>query len=82
MHKTGFAVLTPFSISVVEPWCYELVRSQSDTSIRFSRVEVLWIYDEAASLSYFQDDAMLRGFDLLSHVKPSVFAGMALLHPN
>ena len=53
MHKTGIAMLTPSSISVVEPWCYEVVWSQSDTSIRFSRVEVLWIYDEAASLSQF-----------------------------
>jgi maleate isomerase len=72
MHKTRIAMLTPSSNSVVEPWCYELVRSQSDTSIHFSRVEVLWIDDEAASLSQFQDDAMLRGFDLLSQVKPSV----------
>ena len=49
MYKTRIAMLTPSSNSVVEPWCYELVRSQSDASIHFSRVEVLWIDDEAES---------------------------------
>ena len=72
MHKTRIAMLTPSSNPVVEPWYYELVRSQSDTSIHFGRVELLWIDDEAESQSQFQDEAMLRGFDLLSYVKPSV----------
>ena len=72
MRKIRIAMLTPSSNSVLEPWCYELARSQTDTSIHFGRVEVLWIDDDPGSLSQFQDENMLRGFDLLSHVKPSV----------
>ncbi|MCY3726082.1 MAG: Asp/Glu/hydantoin racemase [Rhodobacteraceae bacterium] len=72
MRKIRIAMLTPSSNSVVEPWCYELAKSQTDTSIHFGRVEVLWIDDDPGSLSQFQDENILRGFDLLSHVKPSV----------
>ena len=72
MRKILIAMLTPSSNSVLEPFCSELARSQTDTSIHFGRVEVLWIDDDPGSLSQFQDENMLRGFDLLSHVKPSV----------
>ena len=73
MRKIRIAMLTPSSNSVVEPWCYELAGSQTDTSIHFGRVEVLWIDDAPASSSQFQDENMLRGFDLLSHVRTFPF---------
>lgn len=72
MRKIRIAMLIPSSNTVVEPWCYELARSQTDTSIHFGRVEVLWIDDDPGSLSQFEDENILRGFDLLSHVKPCV----------
>ena len=52
-NKTRIAMLTPSSNSVVEPYCYKIVSSIENTSVHFSRVEVLWVYDEAASLSHF-----------------------------
>ncbi|MEE2774285.1 MAG: aspartate/glutamate racemase family protein [Pseudomonadota bacterium] len=70
--KIRIAMLTPSSNSVVEPWCYKIIGSLDNTSVHFGRVEVLWIDDEAASLSQFQNESMLKGFDLLSHVRPSV----------
>ena len=48
------------------------MKSHKNTTVHFGRVEVLWINDEAESLSQFHDDNMLRGFELLSHVKPAV----------
>ena len=70
--KNRIAMLTPSSNSVVEPWCSKMINSIDNTTVHFGRVEVLFINDEAKSLSQFQDENMLRGFDLLSHVKPSV----------
>ena len=70
--KTRIAMLTPSSNSVVEPCCYKIIGSLDNTSIHFGRIEVLWIDDEASSLSQFHDETMLKGFDLLSHVRPSV----------
>ena len=70
--KTRIAMLTPSSNSVVEPWCYKIIGSLDNTSIHFGRIEVLWIDDETASLSQFHDETMLKGFDLLSHVRPAV----------
>ena len=69
---TRIAMLTPSSNSVVEPWCYKIIGSLDNTSIHFGRIEVLWIDDETASLSQFHDETMLKGFDLLSHVRPAV----------
>ena len=69
---TRIAMLTPSSNSVVEPCCYKIIGSLDNTSIHFGRIEVLWIDDKAASLSQFHDETMLKGFDLLSHVKPAV----------
>ena len=71
-EKTRIAMLTPSSNSVVEPCCYKIISSFDNTSIHFGRIEVLWIDDEAASLSQFHDETMMKGFDLLSHVRPSV----------
>ena len=71
-NKTRIGMLTPSSNSVVEPWCYKIIGSLTNTSIHFGRVEVLWIDDGTASLSQFHDENMLKGFDLLSHVRPSV----------
>ena len=65
-------MLTPSSNTVVEPWCFKIISSLGDASVHFGRVEVLWIDDKAASLKQFYDENMLRGFDLLSHVKPTV----------
>tara|TARA_Y100001960_G_C14583445_1_gene781952 strand:+ start:154 stop:879 length:726 start_codon:yes stop_codon:yes gene_type:complete len=72
MTKLRIAMLTPSSNSVVEPWCYRIIGSLDNTSVHFGRVEVLWIDDEAASLAQFHNENMLKGFDLLSHVKPAV----------
>ena len=72
MRKTRIAMLTPSSNTVLEPWCFELARSQTKTSIHFGRVEVLRIDEDEASLSQFQDETMLKCFDLLAHVKPKV----------
>ena len=65
-------MLTPSSNTVVEPWCFKMFNSFENTSVHFGRVEVLWIDDKAASFSQFYDENMLKGFDLLSHVKPMV----------
>ena len=70
--QVRIGMLTPSSNTVVEPWCFEIISSLANTTVHFGRVEVLWIDDEAASFSQFYDENMLRGFDLLSHVKPSV----------
>ena len=53
MRKIRIAMLTLSSNSALEPWCYELARSQTDKSIHFGRVEVLWIDDDPGSLSQF-----------------------------
>ena len=71
-QKIRIGMLTPSSNSVVEPWCYEIIGSVKNASVHFGRVEVLWIDNNAASLSQFYDDNMIKGFDLLSHVKPMV----------
>ena len=71
-QKIRIAMLTPSSNSVVEPCCYKIISSINNASVHFGRVEVLWINDEASSLSQFYDENMLKGFDLLSHVKPMV----------
>ncbi len=71
-NKTRIAMLTPSSNSVVEPYCYKIVSSIENTSVHFSRVEVLKIDNGEESLSQFKDENMLRGFDLLSHVRPDV----------
>ena len=65
-------MLTPSSNSVVEPWCYEILKNIPNISLHFNRVEVLRIDEDPLSLSQFQDKAMLKGFELLSHVKPSI----------
>lgn len=70
--KTRLGMLTPSSNSVVEPWSYKIVGSLDNTTVHFGRIEVLWIDDDAASLSQFHDETMLKGFDLLSHVRPAV----------
>ena len=70
--QVRIGMLTPSSNTVVEPWCFEIISSLGDASVHFGRVEVLWIDDKAASLSQFYDENMLRGFDLLSHVKPTI----------
>ena len=72
MATTRIAMLTPSSNSVVEPWCYEILKNSPDISLHFNRVEVLRIDKDLLSLSQFQDEAMLKGFELLSHVKPSI----------
>lgn len=72
MATTRIAMLTPSSNSVVEPWCYEILKNCPDISLHFNRVEVLRIDKDLLSLSQFQDEAMLKGFELLSHVKPSI----------
>ena len=79
-QKIRIGMLTPSSNSVVEPWCYKIIGSIENVSVHFGRVEVLWIDDEEASLSQFYDENMIKGFDLLSHVKPMLSDGMALLH--
>ena len=71
-QKIRIGMLTPSSNSVVEPWCYKIIGSVDNVSVHFGRVEVLWIDDKAASLSQFYDENMIKGFDLLSHVKPMV----------
>lgn len=71
-NKTRIAMLTPSSNSVVEPWCYKILSSFDNTSVHFSRVEVLKIDNDEESLSQFEDKNMLKGFDLLSHVRPEV----------
>ena len=71
-QKIRIAMLTPSSNSVVEPCCYKIISSINNASVHFGRVEVLWIDDKASSLSQFYDENMLKGFDLLSHVKPMV----------
>ena len=71
-QKIRIGMLTPSSNSVVEPCCYEIIGSVKNASVHFGRVEVLWIDNNAASLSQFYDDNMIKGFDLLSHVKPMV----------
>ena len=72
MATTRIAMLTPSSNSVVEPWCYKILKNSPDISLHFNRVEVLRIDKDLLSLSQFQDEAMLKGFELLSHVKPSI----------
>ena len=72
MAITRIAMLTPSSNSVVEPWCYEILKNIPNISLHFNRVEVLRIDEDPLSLSQFQDTAMLNGFELLSHVKPSI----------
>ena len=71
-QKIRIGMLTPSSNSIVEPWCYKIIGSIENVSVHFGRVEVLWIDDKAASLSQFYDENMIKGFDLLSHVKPMV----------
>ena len=71
-QKIRIGMLTPSSNSVVEPWCYKIIGSIDNVSVHFGRVEVLWIDDKEASLSQFYDENMIKGFDLLSHVKPMV----------
>ncbi len=71
-QKIRIGMLTPSSNSVVEPWCYKIIGSIKNVSVHFGRVEVLWIDDKEASLSQFYDENMIKGFDLLSHVKPMV----------
>ena len=71
-QKIRIGMLTPSSNSVVEPWCYKLIGSIENVSVHFGRVEVLWIDDKEASISQFYDENMIKGFDLLSHVKPMV----------
>lgn len=71
-QKIRIGMLTPSSNSVVEPWCYKIIGSVENISVHFGRVEVLWIDDKKASLSQFYDENMIKGFDLLSHVKPMV----------
>lgn len=70
--KIRIAMLTPSSNSVVEPWCYKIIGSLDNTSLHFGRVEVLWIDDDTTSLAQFHDENMLKAFELLSHVKPTV----------
>ncbi|PQM59632.1 MAG: Asp/Glu/hydantoin racemase [Rhodobacteraceae bacterium] len=70
--QVRIGMLTPSSNTVVEPWCFKIVDSFENTSVHFGRVEVLWIDDKEASFSQFYDENMLRGFELLSHVKPTV----------
>lgn len=71
-QKIRIGMLTPSSNSIVEPWCYKIIGTIENASVHFGRVEVLWIDDDAASLSQFYDENMIKGFDLLSHVKPMV----------
>ena len=71
-QKIRIGMLTPSSNSVVEPWCYKIMGSMDNVSVHFGRVEVLWIDDKEASISQFYDENMIKGFDLLSHVKPMV----------
>ncbi len=71
-QKIRIGMLTPSSNSVVEPWCYKIIGSIDNLSVHFGRVEVLWIDDKEASISQFYDENMIKGFDLLSHVKPMV----------
>ena len=71
-QKIRIGMLTPSSNSVVEPWCYKIIGSIDNVSVHFGRVEVLWIDDKEASISQFYDKNMIKGFDLLSHVKPMV----------
>ena len=71
-QKIRIGMLTPSSNSIVEPWCYKIIGSVDNVSVHFGRVEVLWIDDKEASLSQFYDENMIKGFDLLSHVKPMV----------
>ena len=71
-QKIRIGMLTPSSNSVVEPWCYKIIGSMDNVSVHFGRVEVLWIDDKEASLSQFYDENMIKGFELLSHVKPMV----------
>ena len=71
-QKIRIGMLTPSSNSVVEPWCYKIIGSIDNVSVHFGRVEVLWIDDKEASISQFYDENMIKGFDLLSHVKPMV----------
>ena len=71
-QKIRIGMLTPSSNSVVEPWCYKIIGSIDNVSVHFGRVEVLWIDDKEASMSQFYDENMIKGFDLLSHVKPMV----------
>lgn len=70
--KTRFAMLTPSSNIVVEPWCCRMVASLDDTSVHFGRVEVLRIDDGDESLSQFRDAPMYDAVSLLSHVRPTV----------
>ena len=71
-QKIRIGMLTPSSNSVVEPWCYKIIGSIENVSVHFGRIEVLWIDDKEASLSQFYDENMIKGFELLSHVKPMV----------
>ena len=71
-QKIRIGMLTPSSNSIVEPWCYKIIGTIENASVHFGRVEVLWIDDDTASLSQFYDENMIKGFDLLSHVKPMV----------
>ena len=71
-QKIRIGMLTPSSNSIVEPWCYKIIGTIENASVHFGRVEVLWIDDDTASLSQFYDENMIKGFDLLSHVKPTV----------
>ena len=70
--RERIAMLTPSSNSVVEPWCYEILKKSPEISLHFNRVEVLRIDKDQESLSQFQDKTMLNAFKLLSHVKPSI----------
>mgnify|MGYP001977249033 FL=1 len=71
-QKIRIGMLTPSSNSIVEPWCYKIIGTIENASVHFGRVEVLWIDDDTASLWQFYDENMIKGFDLLSHVKPTV----------
>ena len=71
-QKIRIGMLTPSSNSIVEPWCYKIIGTIENASVHFGRVEVLWIDDDTASLSQFYDENMIKGFELLSHVKPTV----------
>lgn len=72
MMNSRFAMLTPSSNTIVEPWCFRMVSALHGASVHFARLEVLWIDDDHQSLSQFQDAAMIDACKLLSHVRPAV----------
>lgn len=67
-----FAMLTPSSNTVVEPWCFRMVSALDGASVHFARLEVLRIDDDDQSLAQFQDAAMIESCKLLAHVRPAV----------